>query len=656
MSGSYADPFAVCNESGNPSIDEVAAVDPSRRSLLRATFALGLGATPILQLLAGDVLAAPQLGTSQARAVGAPPLSFGRISSSSADAIRVPQGYTAVPFFRWGDPVGVSSQPAGEPAWKPDASNSAADQALQAGMHHDGMHYFSLAGATDAAPGGLLAVNHEYVDDGLLHVGGLTNWSAAKVAKAQAAVGVSVIEVALVKNSWEVIRPSRYARRVTATTPVRIGGPARGAALLKTAADPSAEVVLGTAANCAHGHTPWGTYLTCEENWSGLFSQPNELTAHERRYGLSERGGGYRWADFDTRFNASLNPNEPNRFGWVVEIDPFDPTAMPVKRTALGRFKHESATLSVGGDNRVAFYMGDDERFEYVYKFVCRDKWNPNNRSANRDLLDNGTLYVARFNKGGRGEWLPLVFGRGPLTPANGFANQAEVLVKTRQAADLLGATCMDRPEWTAVHPKTREVYCTLTNNTDRGLPHRPKADAANPRVNNRYGQIIRWREQGQDPTATQFAWDIFILAGDGDTAVANRTGNIKGDLFAAPDGIWFDAQSRLWIQTDVSTNVLNRDEYGIFGNNQMLVADTVTGECKRFLTGPAGCEITGITSTPDGRHLFINIQHPGETPGERSDPEKPQAVSAWPDGLQGGRPRSTTIVIRKDDDGVVGT
>lgn len=646
MSGSYTNKSERRNPSNTSTLNDLAAENPSRRQWLKAGAGLGL------------LYSATSWFSPSARAAGTEFISFTRISVSTADAIRVPSGYTATVFYRWGDPIGAASMPAGAPAWRADASNTAADQALQAGMHHDGMHYFSLPSATSAAPRGLLAINHEYTDDGLLHVGGMDGWSAEKVKKSQAAHGVSVIEVAFTNNAWEVVRPSRYARRVTATTPMRIAGPAAGSPLMRTAADPAGNTVLGTFANCAHGHTPWGTYLTCEENWHSYFSQTNELNELERRYGLSERGAGYRWADFDARFDAVQTPNEPNRFGWVVEIDPFDPDAIPVKRTALGRFKHEGATLAIAPDNRVVFYMGDDERFEYIYKFVSRGKWNAQDRRANATLLDDGILYVARFEESGRGTWLPLVHGEGPLVATNGFADQAEVLVKTRLAADALRATPMDRAEWVAVDPKTREVYVTLTNNTDRGAPHRPGTNGPNPRASNRYGQIVRWREAGGTPTATEFAWDIFVLAGDGDTRASNRNraGDIKGDLFAAPDGLWFDPQGRLWIQTDLSTNVLNRDDYAIFGNNQMLLADPVTRECKRFLTGPRGCEITGITGTPDGKHLFVNIQHPGETASERADPANPQAVSSWPDGPDGVRPRSATIVIRKDDGGVVGT
>ena len=624
--------------------DNQSITDTRRRQLLTGGFAIGVAGTPLTQWLSGCALL-PARGSA----------TFARIAPSTADTIRVPEGYRVEVLFRWGDPVGAAHLPTGEPAFKRDASNTSSEQELQAGMHHDGMHFFPLASHPRESPRGLLAINHEYTDDGLLHVGGINDWSRAKVTKSQAAHGVSVVEVALIGGDWRMVRPSNFARRITANTPMQIGGPVAGSHWVKTAAA-NGDTVLGTIANCAQGFTPWGTYLTCEENWHGYFNQPNALSAHEKRYGIAARKSGYRWWQFDARFDVSKNPNEPNRFGWVVEIDPFDPQSIPVKRTAMGRMKHESAMQSIAADGRVVFYMGDDEAFEYIYKFVSRDAWNPQNRAANHDLLDHGTLYVARFDANGTGTWLPLVVNQGPLTATNGFSSQADVLVMTRQAADLLGATKMDRPEWIAVHPDTKEVYCNLTNNTQRGKPGKPATDAANPRADNAFGHIVRWREAGNDPAAREFVWDIFVLAGNNDSASTNTRGNINGDLFGSPDGLWFDAQGRLWIETDVSPGNMNKGDYAQIGNNQLLVADVATGEIKRFLTGPVACEITGITSTPDGRHLFINIQHPGETPGERSDPNHPMRYSRWPDGPHGGRPRSATIVIRRDDGGVVGT
>ncbi|MCX7136228.1 MAG: PhoX family phosphatase [Proteobacteria bacterium] len=640
MSKSYSDPLAVANPSVTGSLARLLEARLSRRQVLQGATLL-----PLLGLPLGCATPGMRADTGE--------IGFSSISGSREDRVRVPAGYSANVVYRWGDPVGSA---AGMPAFKTDGSNTAAEQALQAGMHHDGIEYFAMPYGSQSSARGLLVMNHEYTDDGLLHTDGFDNWSAEKVRKAQNGHGVSVIEVENRAGQWSVVRPSRYARRITAQTPMRIAGPAAGHASLKTVADPAGTEVLGTINNCASGYTPWGTYLTCEENWNGYFINAGTIPPEQRRYGVTEKGAGYRWHEFDQRFDAAANPNEPNRFGWVVEIDPFEPASQPVKRTALGRVKHEGAALALTADNRVVFYMGDDQQFEYIYKFVSRDPYNKTDRAANRDLLDHGTLYVAKFNADGSGEWLALVHGSNGLTAENGFVSQADILIKTRQAGDRAGATKMDRPEWTAVNPRDKSVYCTLTNNSARGAKDQPATDAANPRANNTFGHIIRWHERDSDAAALAFKWDIFVLAGDPLLADANKQGNIKGDVFGSPDGLWFDPAGRLWIQTDVSTSVLNRGDYAGVGNNQMLCADPATGRIRRFLTGPKGCEITGITMTPDGASMFINIQHPGETASERSDPAQPLAVSSWPDGEAAGRPRSSTIVIRRDDGGIVGT
>jgi secreted PhoX family phosphatase len=632
------------NRSSNANIHEVSL--PSRRTVLRG--GLGAVASKLLAPLSA-VAGASALTACATNGMGQGPLlGFKSIGISTADTITVPEGYTAQVIAPWGDPVGLSGE---NHAFKEDASNTAAQQETQIGMHHDGIHFFSQQGSKS----GLLVMNHEYTDEGLLFPDGLANWSPEKVRKAQAAHGVSVIEVEDKGGRWEVIKPSPWARRITGNTRTELSGPAAGHAMVKTAADPNGRVVLGTLNNCASGITPWGTYLTAEENFINYFSGGDTPSDHERRWGLRKGGaGGYRWHLHDARFDATQHPNEPNRFGWIVEIDPFNPSSTPIKRTAMGRASHEGATIAVTKDQRAVVYMGEDARFEYIYKFVSRDAIKPGGFSANATLLDHGTLYVAKFNADGKGIWIALTHGQGGLTAANGFADQGEVVIKARQASDILGGTKMDRPEWIDVD-KQGWVYCALTNNSNRGGDKMPIADAANPRNNNTQGNIIRWKEEG-DFNALTFAWNHFVFAGDPSLERADAKGNVKGDMFSCPDGLWTDARGVLWIQTDMSTSAMGKGDLKNMGNNMMLAADPQTGEIRRFLTGPAGCEITGATATPDGKTMFINVQHPGESPSERSDPAKPRAISNWPDQKPNGRPRSATVVIRKNDGGLIGT
>ncbi|WP_397532766.1 PhoX family protein [Roseateles sp.] len=634
------------NRSSNPSIHDIS--EPSRRTLLRGTAAAAFLA-PLSGLTALTALSGCASSGAGGKAAGSGPLlGFSSIPISNVDSVTLPPGYVSQVIAPWGDPVGLSGE---APAFKPDGSNTAAEQLAQFGMHHDGIHYFAI----DGSKSGLLVMNHEYVDDGLLHRDGLAQWSAEKVRKAQAAHGVSVCEVTQKDGRWQVVLPSPWARRITASTPMAVSGPAAGHALMKTAADASGRRVLGTLNNCGSGITPWGTYLTCEENFIFYFKGPDTPSAHEARWGLRKGDPvGYRWHEHDERFDAIKHPNEPNRFGWVVEIDPMNPSSTPVKRTALGRAAHEGATVALTRDRRAVVYMGEDARFEYIYKFVSRDAVKPGGAAANRELLDHGTLYVARFDAEGRGRWLPLVHGQGGLDASKGFADQGEVVVKSRQASDLLGGTKMDRPEWIAVDLQGW-VYCTLTNNSNRGGKDQPGVDAANPRANNSQGHIIRWKEDG-DHDGLTFQWNHFVLAGDPFNERAEAKGNVKGDTFACPDGLWVDGRGVLWIQTDMSTSAMGKGELAVMGQNQMLAADPQTGEVRRFLTGPVGCEVTGATMTPDGRSMFINIQHPGESPSERSDPAQPDRFSNWPDKRPGARPRSATVVIRKADGGLVGT
>jgi uncharacterized protein len=663
------------NSSTNPSIFDQSSL--RRRTVLSGGLAAWIAAAlpTSAALLAGCATA----GGSQA----APLLGFNGIPTGHGDQFVVPEGYSAQVLAPWGTPIGVAGN---MPAWKADASNSAADQAVQMGMHHDGMHFYALP-AVNGNQRGLLVMNHEYVDDGLLHTDGHTNWTHEKTLKSQAAHGISVIEIEL-KNAkdgavWDVVAPSKYARRLTANTPFEVRGPAAGHAMMKTAADPAGRTILGTINNCASGQTPWGTYLSGEENFAFYFATQGvqQQDAHQRRWGLRETAF-FNWPLTDDRFVVAKTPNEPNRFGWVVEVDPMDPTSTPIKRTSLGRAAHEGAWVAVTKDKRAVVYSGEDARFEYIYKFVSRDaikEADPakglTKAQANRDLLDNGTLYVARFDADGSGRWLPLVAGQNRLTVANGFADQGEVVIKARQASDLLGGTKMDRPEWLAIDEQSGEVFCTLTNNSERGAAGKPAVDAANPLANNVMGNVIRWREGASlanpakgDFDALSFTWDHLVFAGDpandrpaakprGVKVAANKDAKseAKQDIFACPDGLALDKRGVLWIQTDAHASQMYKGELKNIGNNQMLACDRGTGEIRRFLTGPINCEITGATWSEDGCTMFVNVQHPGESASDRSDPKNPDKFSTWPSGVKGARPRSATVVIRRVDGGVIG-
>ena len=602
------------------------------------------------RLLIGSAIAAlfnanPVMASTSRPRTG---FSFNSVSiTQAADNIVLPSGYRWSVVAAWGDPIdGVGKE------LSSDASNSAAEQERQFGMHHDGCAFFPEQGHDSTK--GLWVVNHEYTDDGMLHPGGMTPWTAEKVRKSQAAHGVTVSMIARQPDGgWKPI-PSPLTRRITAFTPCDVSGPAAGHALMMTAADPSGKTVLGTLNNCAHGVTPWGTYLTCEENFNGYFVKTGNPSQEERRVGIDAKGFGYRWHEFDERFDANKHPNEPNRFGWVVEIDPRDASRRPVKRTALGRFKHEGAWVTLARDRRVVVYMGDDQRNEYVYKFVSKLPFDAQKNPKGDGLLDNGTLYVGRFESNGSGQWVALEHGKNGLTKENGFPDQAYIAINARLAADFVGATPMDRPEWIAVHPKSNDVYVTLTNNSDRGS--KTPINAANPREKNLMGHIVRWREFNKDAAAPTFKWEIFVLAGDKTAQDPMLRGNINGDQFGSPDGLWFDKRGILWTQTDISTSTLGKNAYANMPNNCMYAADPTTREFRRFLIGPKGCEVTGIDITPDYKTMFVNIQHPGESPSERADPANPTAVSSWPDAAVYKRPRSATIAIWREDGQAVGT
>jgi secreted PhoX family phosphatase len=691
MSSYIRDDDGVSNQSANDHLHDLIEREivrnPNRRSMLKSGAALGLFG------IFGSALTACGGGSDPSPGN----IGFKAVAANSGDAIVVPEGYTADVIFRWGDPINASA-----PAFMGDASQSWQAQEVQSGDNHDGINFFPFPG-TDGTSRGILAMNHEYINPEYFH--NVANYNKPDIPdntkKQIAGHGVSIIEVQRnAAGKWEYVKNSTYNRRLTGYSPMTITGPAAGNTLLKTAADSTGTEVLGTLNNCGAGQTPWGTFITCEENFNGYFGTDSttwKANPLQGRYGLSAAGFGYNWHKGDARFDLNVNPNEPNRHGWVVEIDPYAPTSKPKKRTALGRFKHENAECVLSKSNKAVVYLGCDERNEYLYKFVSNGTYNPADKTSGANLLDAGILYVARFDAGtvvgdneGTGVWLSLVFGQNGLIAANGFADQAEVLIKARQAADRVGATMMDRPEWVAANrTKPGEVFLACTNNSNRGSATpatsnkvdgttvagsaRPAINEANPRATNNWGHVIRMNENDADGASLAFRWDIFVIAGN-PALTGAKTGSSNIDAtntFNSPDGIQVDPEGRLWIQTDGS--YANTGDFINQGNNQMLVADITTKKITRFLVGPAGCEVTGVCWTPDGKTMFVNIQHPGEVGSHPNAPAaykalssgslkdawvnaNPTAFSKWPDGPTGGRPRSGTVVIRKNDGGVIGT
>ncbi|MBO6919649.1 MAG: PhoX family phosphatase [Rhizobiaceae bacterium] len=559
---------------------------------------------------------------------------FDQIAISTEAAIKVAPGYKSEVVVRWGDPL-FSDVPEFDHATR----GTAESQARAFGDNIDGMEVFAHDGKL------IYVANNEYTNRSIIW-GNNPDGKAANdddIAKGKMAHGLTVVEIAKGENGWDIVKDSPYNRRITPDTEMALTGPAAGHDLVKTDADPTGTVSLGTWNNCGNGMTPWGTYLACEENFNGYFSASDEdhkVSAELKRYGVSSKDWGYGWAKIDDRFNVQKNPNEPNRAGYVVELDPRDPTSTPKKRTALGRFKHENAEAVVNNDGRVVIYMGDDERGEFLYRYVSDGVFAPG--ADTDDLMENGTLYAAKFDPAGSGKWLEL-------SPEATGMSKAEICIHTRIAASKVGATTMDRPEWVTSNPNASEVYCALTNNKNRGIKPNAGGDLTpvegpNPREGNPYGQIVRWKPAGSDHTADTFAWDLYCLAGNPDVhddALAGSP-NINADnMFNSPDGLKFDSNGLLWIQTD--GNYKNEENFAGHGNNQMLAGDPVTGEIRRFLVGPKECEVTGLTWSPDRRTMFVGIQHPGE----RGD-------SHWPEGGD-AVPRSALIAITREDGGLVG-
>lgn len=577
-------------------------------------------------------------------------LSFLPIAGHAADRISVADGYRAELLLAWGDPILPGAPPFDPERLTPEA------QALQFGYNCDYVGFLPLPRGAGSPHHGLLVVNHEFTDPRLMYREfDLTpgKVSARKVAVQLEALGLSIVEVHTDQDGrWQVVSDSPYNRRITGTTPMLLTGPAAGHKLLRTSADPTGRQVLGTLANCSAGKTPWGTILSAEENFQDCFGRMDDLNPGDPRYPIHAR---YKLTRRDTkvgfeqvhdRFDVGKEPNEPCRFGWVVEVDPYDPTWVPRKRTALGRFRHEGAATTVAPTGQVVLYSGDDTVFEYVYKFVSAKAYHPRDRAANRDLLDEGTLYAAVFHANGTGSWVPLVVGVGDLVRRNGFTDQGDVLIKTALAAELLGATRMDRPEDIEVNPVSGKVYLALTRNALRGTEQNWGVDKANPRPMNHWGHVIELVEQDGNHAGRRFTWSIFLLCGDPADSSTFYAGFPKDQVsaIACPDNLTFDLHGNLWIATDGQRLSL--------GMNESLYAVPTTGpergRARRFFNGVPGSEITGPEFNPNNDTLFVAVQHPGDE-GSWAAP-----TSQWPDGRQPARP--AVVVIQAEDGRRIGT
>jgi secreted PhoX family phosphatase len=725
----YVDPDLIDhNPTNNQTFDSVLRARLSRRSLLRGSF--GTAATALLGGLGvtacgSDDDAAPE----PVKALG-----FGAVGKSLADAVSVPAGYTATVLYALGDPL-----TAGTTAYKNDGSDGDFDN--RAGDHHDGMEFFGLSadGTRRDANGnqrGLLAMNHEATShagteraSAFVHVNGGTNTlprPAAEVDREVPLHGVSIVEVRKNASAFATVQASAYNRRITPLSAVQLAGVARASKLMVTKFSADGTAARGTLNNCGTGITPWGTMLTGEENWAGYFTRAatdNAARGNDKsvvslnRYGRAQGAAsrhGWETGGTDDKYarwdigQKGPSPdgsddyrNELNTFGYLVEIDPYDRAAAVKKRTSLGRFAHESAAFSKLVEGKpLAVYMGDDSRGEYIYKWVSQANWsaadaNPASGIAAGDkYLDSGKLYVARFNADGSGAWIELSIANAAIAgyAAYTFADQADVAVNARLAADAVGATKMDRPEWCATHPTTGEVYFTLTNNSNRTAA---TVDSANPRAyqdvkgtatssGNVNGHIVRVAESAGDAAATAFRWDVYLFGAqsDADAATINLSSLTADQDFSSPDGLWFSKATGLcWIQTDdgaytdVSNCMMLAGIPGAVGDGAKKTltygaasVDTYVGKAptadtlKRFLVGPKDCELTGCTETPDGKALFVNIQHPGETITSATVADPSKYLSHWPGNAGYGtggataRPRSATIVITKNDGGVIGS
>ncbi|MDX6752222.1 PhoX family phosphatase [Geminicoccaceae bacterium 1502E] len=647
------------NRSANRPLVEVAARRMARRTVLK-----GFVSTAIASGLMTSRFALAADGTR--------PLDFQSPPHKITDDIQLAPGHSADILARWGDPI-LADAPAFDPQ-----NQTAAAQAGQFGYNCDYLAYFPLPRGSDDSTHGLLHVNHEYTAPELMFPGWTRVDAGQQAEKGKEADAIetasvdaqtpeqsaiemmahngSIIEVVKENGRWKMVPDSEYARRITLDTEMRIAGPAAGHERMRTGYDPTGEKVFGTINNCAGGKTPWGTVLMAEENFHGYFGGGDPENAPEarnhKRYGVKAKARYPWWKSVD-RFNLAKEPNEPNRFGWVVEYDPYDPQSVPVKRTALGRFKHEGATSFVNKDGRVVFYSGDDERFDYLYRYVSGGKFDPARGLENGTLLDDGTLYVAKFDEEGL-IWLPLVFGQGPLTAENDFESQADVLIETRRAADLLGATPMDRPEDVEPNPVNGRVYVMLTNNSRR----KPEqVDAVNPRGPNRHGHVLELIPPGgegaeADHTAERYQWEILLMAGNpAEPESGARYGEGTDTWFSSPDNCAFDPAGRLWISTDQGSSQAKNDIPD--GMYACELEGPRRGDVKFFFACPRGAEMCGPEFTPDGSTLFVAVQHPAESGDMSSTFETPS--TRWPDFAEGMPPRPSVVAITRDDGGMIG-
>lgn len=645
------------NPSQEPTLGDIINGRFNRRDMLKG--ALGVVAVGALARFSffGEAEAKPAVSTS-----GDPAFAFEEIAHGVDETHHVAPGYSADVLIRWGDKV-----TSGAAAFNP-ATHTPSAQLTQYGYNNDFVGYVPLPFGSDNSEHGLLCVNHEYTDEELMFPGyGRHDNTFSKLTKDQAEIemaahGSSIIEVKKVAGKWQIVADSQYARRINALdTQMIVSGPAAGSERLKISEDPTGTKVIGTINNCAGGITPWGTYLMAEENFHYYFNgniDANPEKVNYERYGVP--GKRYGWSKYHQRFDLEVEPNAANRYGWIVEVDPLDPTSTPVKRTALGRFKHEGAESIVNKDGRLVIYSGDDQRFEFLYKFVSDGRVSTKDRAANRDLLDKGTLFVAKFNEDGSLNWLPLVYGKDELTAANGFNSQADVVIEARRAATLLGATPMDRPEDVEPNPVTGKIYVMLTNNSKR----KPEAvDAVNPRAKNIWGHVLELSPAGGDHASVSARWDILVKAGnpsDPATVAMWNPATTANGWFACPDNCAIDPHGRLWITTDQGKNWKKAS-----GTADGVWALDTQGERRgtgrMFYRVPVGAEMCGPCFTPDGKTLFVAVQHPAtdgtkDYPGFERSSTFEDPATRWPDFKDDMPPRPSLVAITKDDSGIIGS